>query len=472
MQGARLGNRTRRNGPSHFTNHQPGGMAMGGAYSQPVHHPGFGARRNSLPQKHSSSSGETRAFLDFVGLLASKSADHQAMLLNRALQEASGPAGATHAMRRGVVNNNSATTGLTRSASAGDMRRPRSSPAAGHAALRASSPAAANGHNGWTAAQLDGGAQWPSAAKRIGGGGAAAHELRLQQHMQQVRPGTAEGMLTGGGGGWGDGWDDSNLMGQSLDSALLARLAGGPPGGGAALFHQAAWRQHEEQRRRAHAAATTLQAQWRGWQHRRICRFLRARGKRWQKLTFLAHVEWMRSFLSYRAAAVHVQAAWRAYASRMRQLYPRGRDALPARAIAASIAASRAAAAARAGAHDEAELLALLAEADAAGAPPLAAARAPNAAAKPTAASAAAAARAAARRTAAQRVKAAQLPEKQQPLKTDAERARARATRKAKLKWKGDDELHEVRSYIPAAAPPSAGLHGDGLVVAIGDDEE
>ena len=73
------------------------------------------------------------------------------------------------------------------------------------------------------------------------------------------------------------------------------------------------------------------------------------------------------------------------------------------------------------------------------------------------------------RRTAAQRVKAAQLPEKQQPLKTDAERARARATRKAKLKWKGDDELHEVRSYIPAAAPPSAGLHGDGLVVAIGD---
>ena len=69
-------------------------------------------------------------------------------------------------------------------------------------------------------------------------------------------------------------------------------------------------------------------------------------------------------------------------------------------------------------------------------------------------------------------LKAAQLPEKQQPLKTDAERARARATRKAKLKWKGDDELHEVRSYIPAAAPPSAGLHGDGLVVAIGDDEE
>ena len=68
-------------------------------------------------------------------------------------------------------------------------------------------------------------------------------------------------------------------------------------------------------------------------------------------------------------------------------------------------------------------------------------------------------------------MKAAQLPEKQQPLKTDAERARARATRKAKLKWKGDDELHEVRSYIPAAAPPSAGLHGDGLVVAIGDDE-
>ena len=114
MQGARLGNRTRRNGPSHFTNHQPGGMAMGGAYSQPVHHPGFGARRNSLPQKHSSSSGETRAFLDFVGLLASKSADHQAMLLNRALQEASGPAGATHAMRRGVVNNNSAGGGLTR----------------------------------------------------------------------------------------------------------------------------------------------------------------------------------------------------------------------------------------------------------------------------------------------------------------------------------------------------------------------
>ena len=94
----------------------------------------------------------------------------------------------------------------------------------------------------------------------------------------------------------------------------------------------------------------------------------------------------MRSFLSYRAAAVHVQAAWRASASRMRQLYPRGRDALPARAIAASIAASRAAAAARAGAHDEAELLALLAEADAAGAVPLAAARAPNAAAKPTAA--------------------------------------------------------------------------------------
>lgn len=63
-------------------------------------------------------------------------------------------------------------------------------------------------------------------------------------------------------------------------------------------------------------AARSLQAGWRGWQHRRFFRFLCARRIRHRRLTFLWRLENTTCFLIFRAATLSIQTAWRAHAVR------------------------------------------------------------------------------------------------------------------------------------------------------------
>jgi len=64
------------------------------------------------------------------------------------------------------------------------------------------------------------------------------------------------------------------------------------------------------------AAATFLQAAWRGRMHRRICRFLRARGSRHRRLQWLADRDEVGMFIRWVEAATCVQAAIRAKTGR------------------------------------------------------------------------------------------------------------------------------------------------------------
>lgn len=59
------------------------------------------------------------------------------------------------------------------------------------------------------------------------------------------------------------------------------------------------------------AAASTLQAHWRGWQHRRLARYLRARRKRAMRLDWLWHLEYVTNLMQWHEAAHTVQAVWR-----------------------------------------------------------------------------------------------------------------------------------------------------------------
>ena len=70
-------------------------------------------------------------------------------------------------------------------------------------------------------------------------------------------------------------------------------------------------RRHKE-RARVCDAATVLQAHWRGRQHRRVVRFLRARRVRLCRLDWLDQLEYVRRLLSATGATSRIQAAWRA----------------------------------------------------------------------------------------------------------------------------------------------------------------
>lgn len=59
-------------------------------------------------------------------------------------------------------------------------------------------------------------------------------------------------------------------------------------------------------------AATTLQSHWRGWQHRRFARFMRARRKRHVRLSWLWDLDSVCRLLVAHRACTCIQAAWRA----------------------------------------------------------------------------------------------------------------------------------------------------------------
>jgi hypothetical protein len=82
------------------------------------------------------------------------------------------------------------------------------------------------------------------------------------------------------------------------------------------MEEERAHKQMEEERCKLFAryvyAATTLQSHWRGWQHRRFARFLRARSRRHRRLDWLWRLRENTGLLKHRKAALLVQAAWRA----------------------------------------------------------------------------------------------------------------------------------------------------------------
>ena len=223
--------------------------------------------------------GETNLFLAFVQMLAAKSPEERQMLAQAALQEAHGAGGA--AVESGAVGR-----GLRRSHSASEVRKtnlvarygpqPRTAGAGVYSSLRG--PACA----------LD--ARPHSAETAAGSLGWAAHQARALKQKQGGR-----------------------LM--HLTQAQVQ-----------AQMHQQFCRRW---------AATTLQAHWRGWQHRRFIRFLRARRKRHRRLSYLWELDYTHKLLIAHSACTFIQARWRAYVDLKHAQRSRSAQGDPAEKMAA-----------------------------------------------------------------------------------------------------------------------------------------
>ena len=253
----------------------------GRGLKQPIPSEARARPQNSLA---TSAGGETATFLSFVRLLASKPEEEQRMLMQVARQEAAaGP-------RPGRTHSAAATTGtLRRTGSAGDLRR---NPLRRSASLDGSDFAgrgngATNGHAAHSAGPsdaaqsaigLDGRPRSADAAGYAAAAGDTFHSLN--------------GSVMWGGAGAG-----SLRPGPLRQRQAQARAAAA-----------AAQMQHQFIRR---AAVTTLQAHWRGWQHRRLARYLRARRKRANRLDWLWHLEYVTNLMHWHEAAHTVQSHWR-----------------------------------------------------------------------------------------------------------------------------------------------------------------
>lgn len=271
--------------------------------------------------------GETATFLSFVRMLAGKSEEEQRMLVQVAMQEAAtGPP----ARRQGSSSSTVAAGGLRRSTSAGELRR--SNPLRRSASLdgsdfggRASTGSAVGGGSGIVQMSAIGQAGISASPSLAGPDG---------------RPRSADAGTGSGGQGLG-GWH----------SGPLSQTVG-------ARSHPLRQRQQQVMQQRAaaqlqqqfarRAAASTLQAHWRGWQHRRLARYLRARRKRAMRLDWLWHLEYVTNLMNWHEAAHTVQASWRAH---------HVRRSLPASSIPSKPPGRRpAAASASAGSSGSAEL--------------------------------------------------------------------------------------------------------------------
>ena len=212
------------------------------------------ASKPAAARPMSSSPADQAHFSGFVRLLASKDEHQRAILVQRALQQADNVSSAISSGRftadcRPLLGDES--KGMRRASSADNLRR------------RPTSPHPQNS----SAARLLARRQEAALAQRE-----AASASLQQQHCWLVPPP-----------------EEKRLKEQA---AMLAR------------------RQREHAR--VFDAAAALQAHWRGRQHRRVCRFLRARRARLIRLDWLDHLEWMRCLMNARGAAAHIQATWRA----------------------------------------------------------------------------------------------------------------------------------------------------------------
>lgn len=217
------------------------------------------------------------------------------MLMQVARQEAAANPPRAGAQRTGV-----APGGLRRSGSAGDLRR---NPLRRSASLDGSD--FGGRANGTSAQSLLGGIQVVS--NGAAGCSSDAHSVagldgRPRSAGDAVGSGGAE--LMQGGVAWGALSSGSMLRNghQGPNHPLRQRQAQ------ARAAAQAAQLQQQFVRR---AAAATLQSHWRGWQHRRLARYLRARRKRAMRLDWLWHLEYVTNLMQWHEAAHTVQAVWR-----------------------------------------------------------------------------------------------------------------------------------------------------------------
>jgi hypothetical protein len=289
--------------------------------------------RQPVQQPQPQATADTATFLSFVRMLASKPEEEQRMLMQVAMQEAAAgpppPPGHSPSVAPG---------GIRRSSSAAELRR---SPLRRSVSMDGSdfgSRGASSGNGLILGGQSAGGAGSMAGNIMIGGPGA------------DNRPRSADAATCGGSGG-------SSMQGQALAAAWGASalsVAGAVAGAQRAnplrqrqqqVLQQRAAAQLQQQFVRR-AAAATLQAHWRGWQHRRLARYLRARRKRAMRLDWLWHLEYVTNLLQWHEAAHTVQAAFRAKRdiARQRAVSPpslaqhaaRGQAVAPLAAAAAS----------------------------------------------------------------------------------------------------------------------------------------
>lgn len=216
-------------------------------------------------------SGETATFLAFVDLLTSKSQAEAQSILALAAQ-------AVH---------NRFSSPLGNRASAGLTKRPTSPYALGTSAMRRSA-SADELHRPF------GSAKQSRASPLVG----------AQQRRSPVRSRSAGGLLT------------------SSQSDLLSTMqlhVGNPDRQPVAPVQPFAEHAYEVRTRMFwDYEATRLQAAWRGRQHRRICRYVRARTARIRRLQWLADHGEVSMFLEWVGAATRIQSAFRGKKGRSR----------------------------------------------------------------------------------------------------------------------------------------------------------
>ena len=220
------------------------------------------------------------------------------MLMQVARQEAA----AAPARRRNAPQAGPAS-GLRRAGSAGDLRRNplrRSASVDGSDAFGARSN---GGIGGGGMLVMNGGAMDAQPFTGLDGRPRSAEASFSNTNGSQAG---AEGGLGpyGGAVGWGSAMNGAGAM---RPNAMRQRQAQARAAAAAAQM------QHQFARR---AAACTLQAHWRGWQHRRLARYLRARRKRALRLDWLWHLEYVTNLMHWHEAAHTVQAHWRGWKGR------------------------------------------------------------------------------------------------------------------------------------------------------------
>ena len=243
------------------------------------------SRQQSLSTATTHASSETATFLSFVRLLSSKSEEEQRMLMQVAMNEAAtAPPPARRTTGAGV------SPGLRRTGSAGgDLRR---NPLRRSASLDGSDfGGRANGGAGGFAI-VSGAAAGCSADPQSAAG------LDGRPRSADAAAAYGNGAVMWGGSQFGERVSTAGGRGHPLrQRQAQARAAAA-----------AAQLQQQFIRR---AAAATLQAHWRGWQHRRLARYLRARRKRAMRLDWLWHLEYVTNLMHWHEAAHTVQATWR-----------------------------------------------------------------------------------------------------------------------------------------------------------------
>ena len=231
------------------------------------------------------------------------------MLMQVARQEAA--AGPTQTRPQGRAQSAGGANGMRRSGSAGSALQ--RNPLRRSASLDGSDfGGRANGANNTAGMMMMNGQGHFQHGMNGDVSGHSPHMQGVSQLGLDGRPRSAEGVtghpqvgddhLVNAGGVWGSAHMGVGNAGAMRPGPLRQRQAQARAAAAAAQLHQQFLRR---------AAAATLQAHWRGWQHRRLARYLRARRKRAMRLDWLWHLEYVTNLMHWHEAAHTVQAHWR-----------------------------------------------------------------------------------------------------------------------------------------------------------------